>query len=64
LGQQRDGDLQRAIRYIEQTGAIVEARDRANRYARQACRAIQSLPPTPLRDALIAVPEFCVERGY
>ncbi|HEX4078970.1 MAG TPA: polyprenyl synthetase family protein [Rhizomicrobium sp.] len=64
LGQQRDGDLQRAIRYIEQTGAIVEARDRANRYARQACRALHALPASPLRDALIAVAEFCVQRGY
>ena len=64
LGQQRDGDLQRAIWYIEQTGAIDEARDKAQRYARQACRAIQVLPPSPLRDALIGVAEFCVRRGY
>ena len=64
LGQQRDGDLQRAIWYIEQTGAIDEARDQAQRYARQACRAIQIVPQSPLRDALIAVAEFCVRRGY
>ncbi|MGH6876992.1 MAG: polyprenyl synthetase family protein [Rhizomicrobium sp.] len=64
LGQQRDGDLQHAIWYIEQTGAIADARDQARRYARQACRAIQALPPTPLRDTLIAVAEFCVQRGY
>jgi octaprenyl-diphosphate synthase len=64
LGQQRDGDLQRAISYIEQTGAIDDARDQAHRYARQACRAIQILPQTPLRDALVAVAEFCVRRGY
>jgi octaprenyl-diphosphate synthase len=64
LGQQRDGDLQRAISYIEQTGAIDEARDQAQRYARQACRAIQQLPQSALRDALIAVAEFCVLRGY
>ena len=44
LGQQRDGDLQRAIDYIEHTGAIAEARDQAHRYARQACRALQVLP--------------------
>jgi octaprenyl-diphosphate synthase len=64
LGQQRDGDLQRAISYIEQTGAIDDARDQAHRYARQACRAIQIVPQSPLRDALIAVAEFCVSRGY
>lgn len=64
LGQQRDGDLQRAIGYIEHTGAIAEARDRAYRYARQACRALQALPTSQLRDSLIAVAEFCVARGY
>jgi octaprenyl-diphosphate synthase len=64
LGQQRDGDLQRAISYIEQAGATDEARDQAQRYARQACRAVQQLPQSPLRDALIAVAEFCVRRGY
>jgi octaprenyl-diphosphate synthase len=64
LGQQRDGDLQRAIAYIEQTGAISDARDQAQRYARQACRAIQMLPSSPLRSALIDVAEFCVRRGY
>lgn len=64
LGQQRDGDLQRAISYIEQTGAISDARGQAQRYARQACRAIQILPSTPLREALSGVAEFCVQRGY
>ena len=64
LGQQRDGDLQRAIAYIEHTGAISEARDQAHRYARQACRALQTLPHAALRDALMAVAEFCVARAY
>jgi octaprenyl-diphosphate synthase len=64
LGQQRDGDLQRAIGYIEHTGAIDDARDQAQRYARQACRAIQQIPQSLLRDALTAVAEFCVRRGY
>jgi octaprenyl-diphosphate synthase len=64
LGQQRDGDLQRAIGYIEQSDASTDARDQALRYARQACRAIQVVPPSALREALIAVAEFCVRRGY
>lgn len=62
LGQQRDGDLQRAIDYIEHTGAVAEARDQAQRYARQACRALQSLPSNALKDALLEVAEFCVAR--
>ena len=64
LGQQRDGDLQRAIDYIEHTGAISEVRDQARRYARQACRALNVLPSSALKDALLAVAEFCVARAY
>ncbi|HEX3432313.1 MAG TPA: polyprenyl synthetase family protein [Rhizomicrobium sp.] len=64
LGQQRDGDLQRAIDYIEHTGASAEARDQAHRYVRQACRALQPLSPGSLKDALMAVAEFCVARAY
>jgi len=64
LGQQRDGDLQRAIDYIEHTGAIAEARDQAYRYVRQACRALRPLPPGSLKDALMSVAEFCVARAY
>ena len=64
LGQQRDGDLQRAIDYIEHTDAIADARDQAHRYARQACRALQVLPQSALREALLAVAEFCVARAY
>jgi geranylgeranyl pyrophosphate synthase len=48
----------------ERTGANLHVRDRAQRYARQACRALQVLPASPLRDSLIAVAEFCVARGY
>lgn len=64
LGQQRDGDLQRAIGYIDHTGAIRDVRDQARRYARQACRALSALAPGAIRDALMAVAEFCVARGY
>lgn len=64
LGQQRDGDLQRAIDYIEHTGAISEARDQARRYARQACRALNAIPSGALKEALLAVSEFCVARAY
>lgn len=64
LGQQRDGDLQRAIDYIEHTGAIAEARDQARRYARQACRALNVLPSSALKESLTAVAEFCVSRAH
>ena len=63
-GPQREGDLRRAIGYVEETGAIRETRARARRYADLAARALAVLPPSELRDALEAVAEFCVGRGY
>lgn len=63
-GPQHDGDLKRAIAYVEQTGAIVDAREEARRYARQACRALQPLPHSEIRQALVEVAEFCVSRAY
>ena len=64
LGQQHDGDLQRAIDYIEHTGAIADVRDQAHRYTRQACRALTALPSSALKEALLAVAEFCVARAH
>jgi octaprenyl-diphosphate synthase len=63
-GLQQDGDLKRAIHYVEETGAIRETRTRALRYAELACAALGEVAPGPLRDALIDVAEFCVGRGY
>jgi octaprenyl-diphosphate synthase len=63
-GLQQDGDLKRAIHYVEETGAIRETRTRALRYAELACTALGDVAPGPLRDALIDVAEFCVGRGY
>lgn len=64
LGQQRDGDLKRAIAYIDTTGASADAREYAHRYARQACRALHALKSNAITDALVAVAEFCVARAY
>jgi octaprenyl-diphosphate synthase len=63
-GPQHEGDLRRAIGYVEETGAIRETSVRARFYANQACAALTALPPSELRDALEAVAEFCVGRGY
>ncbi len=63
-GLQQDGDLKRAIAYVEETGAIRETRARARRYADLARSALLALNPNPLRDALVDVAEFCVGRGY
>lgn len=63
-GPQHEGDLKRAIHYVEQTGAIDETRARAQHYADEACHALASLPASDIRQELIDVAEFCVGRGY
>jgi octaprenyl-diphosphate synthase len=64
-GAQQDGDLKRAIAYVEDTGAIAETRARAERFAQRACAALTAaLEPSPIRAALLDVAEFCVGRGY
>ena len=63
-GRQEDGDLETAIAYVESTGAIHETGARARTYAEKAIRAIAKLPAPEIRDALIDVAEFCVQRGY
>lgn len=63
-GPQHEGDLKRAIAYVEETGAIHETRARAHRYAQMACEALNPLGQSALRDALVDVAQFCVGRGY
>ncbi|HEV2560639.1 MAG TPA: polyprenyl synthetase family protein [Rhizomicrobium sp.] len=63
-GIQHEGDLQRAIGYVQDTGAIRETRNRARRYADMACDAIAKIPSPEIRDALMDVAEFCVGRGH
>jgi octaprenyl-diphosphate synthase len=63
-GTQADGDLQCAIAYVQETGAIRETRRRAAHYADMACAALRKILSPEIRDALIDVAEFCVSRGY
>ncbi|HEY5237326.1 MAG TPA: polyprenyl synthetase family protein [Rhizomicrobium sp.] len=63
-GTQKEGDLKRAIAYVEETGAIAETLARAQAYADGACDALGVLPASPLREALAAIADFCVERAY
>jgi octaprenyl-diphosphate synthase len=64
VGPQHDGDLKRAIFYVEETGAIRDTHARAGHYVDKACHALAPLPGNALREALIATAEFCVGRGY
>jgi octaprenyl-diphosphate synthase len=63
-GPQHEGDLKRAIAYVEDTGAIRETRARARRYAELSCEALAPLGRSALRDALVEVAEFCVSRNF
>jgi octaprenyl-diphosphate synthase len=64
LGEQRDGDLQRAIAHIEYTGAFADSRNQAQSFARRACLALEPLPSSEIKDTLIDIAEFSVGRGY
>ena len=61
---QLDGDLDTAIALVEVTGAIGETRARAKQYATNACAALEAFPKSEIRDALEAIAQFCVGRGY
>ncbi len=61
---QHEGDLKRAIAFVDETGAVGETQALARSHADQAIAALTDLPAHDIREALIAVAEFCVERAY
>lgn len=63
-GTQSEADLERAISYVEETGAIRETMARARHYADEARNALAGLPASDIRAALADIADFCVERAY
>jgi len=63
-GVQHEGDLDRAIAYVERTGAIRDTQVRARHYAAEAIHALGSFPPSEVREVLNEVAQFCVGRVY
>jgi len=63
-GPQSESDLERAITYVEETGAIQETMTRARHYADSAKQALATLPSSDIRAALADIADFCVERAY
>lgn len=61
---QVEGDLARAIRLIRSTGAAEATAQEAVAYADLAKSALQVLPESPYRTALIELADFCVSRVY
>jgi octaprenyl-diphosphate synthase len=64
VGVQEEGDLSRAIEYLERGGALSQTVERARDYARSARDALTICEPTEIRSALADIADFVVERGY
>ena len=60
---QKDGDLEEAIRRLQETGALEETLERARAHAQRAREALSIFPNSPLKAALSDVVDFVVERA-
>ncbi len=49
---------------VMESGMLGEAENIASGYARRAQQALESLPPHPVRDLLVALPEYILRRRY
>ena len=61
---QEEGDLTRAIEYLERGGALAETIERARAYARAAREALSPTPHGEIKSALAEIADFVVERAY
>nr|WP_246160131.1 polyprenyl synthetase family protein [Aureimonas fodinaquatilis] len=61
-GANDDQALARAMQLMEKHGALEETRQRAIAYGREAMDSLNVLDPSPSRQALADVVEFCVDR--
>ncbi|MGQ0741480.1 MAG: polyprenyl synthetase family protein [Alphaproteobacteria bacterium] len=64
VGAQEDGDLARAIEYLERGGALAGTMERARAFAAQARDSLAPLPESDIRNALADIADFVVERAY
>jgi octaprenyl-diphosphate synthase len=61
-GKQEPGDLDRAMAYVIETGALGATRQAARAEADRAIAALEAFPPGPLATALADVAEYVVSR--
>ncbi|MEM8592030.1 MAG: polyprenyl synthetase family protein [Pseudomonadota bacterium] len=61
-GDQRDGDLEKAVALMEHYGALTSTRDTAFAYAKRAKDALMQAPAHPLRDMLSDLADYVVAR--
>ncbi len=62
--EQDPGDLKRAIKLMQEHGALKESMDRARHYGEEARRALAVFPESPERQAMLDLVEFCIDRPY
>jgi octaprenyl-diphosphate synthase len=63
-GEQRLGDLERALRLLERRGALAETLARARLYAEAAAAALAPFADGPLKRALVETAAFATARGF
>ncbi|MGH7014183.1 MAG: polyprenyl synthetase family protein [Stellaceae bacterium] len=63
-GEQRDGDLERAIALMQRHGTLAATLERARLYAETARGALGIFHESPERRALDEAIDFCLERGH
>jgi octaprenyl-diphosphate synthase len=61
---QRAGDLEQAIEYLQRRDALADAMARAREHAGSARQALEGFADGPSKAALLEVVDFCVERAY
>ncbi len=62
--EQRDGDLEHAIALMEKHGSLADTIARARHYGEVARDALGIFPDVPIKQAMIDVIDFCIERAY
>jgi octaprenyl-diphosphate synthase len=62
--EQREGDFAHAVQLIDRHSGFAAALDLARDYGERAKLALRSLPARPLRTALDAVVDFCLDREF
>ena len=62
--EQTDADLDRAFQLMERHGALSDTIARARHYGAIARDALGIFPDSPLKQALIDVIDFCIDRAY
>ncbi|MBV6658350.1 MAG: polyprenyl synthetase family protein [Devosiaceae bacterium] len=61
-GDQRDGDLERGIRLVRERGGLADTISRARHFGAVACDALDGLPQTEEKAALLDAVAFCIDR--